>query len=261
MIDTRTIQAELAKAGLYTGDLDGQTGPQTRAAVTKYLELNFRDVSWSDWPPARRLVAVQQLMLKKLGFHVGAVDGLVGPQTSYSIEQWQNHMRAVPGLPPIVPEAKQWPLQSETSMNRFYGARGSNQVSLVSPYPLRLAWDLNTAITKFSINEKCHDAAKNAMKKVLKVYGADEIRRLRLDVFGGCLNVRKMRGGNAWSIHSWGAAIDFDPDHNQLRWGKDRASFAKPAYQPFWDAWLEQGAVSLGLERNYDWMHVQFARL
>jgi hypothetical protein len=80
-------------------------------------------------------------------------------------------------------------------------------------------------------------------------------------LFGGCLNVRRMRGGSAWSMHSWGIAFDFDPDRNQLRWGRDRAAFAKPEYNKWFELWEEEGAVSLGRVRNFDWMHVQFARL
>ncbi|MCA1748660.1 MAG: M15 family metallopeptidase [Sphingomonadales bacterium] len=70
-----------------------------------------------------------------------------------------------------------------------------------------------------------------------------------------------MRGGSSWSMHSWGIAIDFDPANNQLRWGRDRARMAKPAYAPFLNAWESEGWISLGRERNFDWMHVQAARL
>ena len=48
---------------------------------------------------------------------------------------------------------------------------------------------------------------------------------------------------------------------NQLRWGKDKAAFARPEYARWFDLWEEEGALSLGRVRNYDWMHVQFARL
>jgi hypothetical protein len=154
-----------------------------------------------------------------------------------------------------------WPKQNASSMNAFFGKVGSNQVSLVMPYPMRLSWDLKTPIHKFSINKKCHDSAKRVFTKVLEIYGLEEIKRLRLDRFGGCLNVRKMRGGSTWSVHAWGAAIDIDPDRNQLKWGKDQAAMAKPEYKAWWDAWEEEGWVSLGRSRNFDWMHVQAANL
>jgi hypothetical protein len=91
--------------------------------------------------------------------------------------------------------------------------------------------------------------------------GGIDISKLNLDLFGGCVNVRRMRGGSAWSIHSWGAAIDVDPDNNQLKWGKDKAEFAKKEYNAFWDIVEDEGWVSLGRVKNYDWMHYQAALL
>ena len=70
-----------------------------------------------------------------------------------------------------------------------------------------------------------------------------------------------MRGGTRLSTHAWGIAIDWDPERNQLKWGRDRAAFADAAYEPWWQAWESEGWVSLGRERNFDWMHVQAARL
>ena len=84
---------------------------------------------------------------------------------------------------------------------------------------------------------------------------------MRLDLWGGCLNVRKMRGGSRYSMHSWGIAIDYDPGKNRLKWGRDRAAFAKPEYDTWWRLWEEEGWVSLGRTRNFDWMHVQAAKL
>jgi hypothetical protein len=150
-----------------------------------------------------------------------------------------------------------WPRQSEC--NAFYGPVGTNQVTLQMPYPLRIAWKPEDTITRIQCHAKVHDAAKRVFERVLEVYGLAEIQRLRLDMFGGCLNVRKMRGGNAWSMHSWGIAFDFDPENNQLN--HTRASFAREEYKAWFDAWYEQGAIGLGPERNFDWMHTQFANL
>jgi hypothetical protein len=69
-----------------------------------------------------------------------------------------------------------------------------------------------------------------------------------------------MRGGNAWSMHSWGIAFDFDPDRNQLKWGRDKAAFGRPEYGKWFELW-EEGAISLGRARNFDWMQTQFATL
>jgi len=70
-----------------------------------------------------------------------------------------------------------------------------------------------------------------------------------------------MRGGSSWSVHSWGAAIDFDPDRNSLHASKAFARLAKPDADEFWRIWESEGWVSLGRAKNYDWMHIQAARL
>ncbi|MCB1809828.1 MAG: M15 family peptidase, partial [Candidatus Competibacteraceae bacterium] len=70
-----------------------------------------------------------------------------------------------------------------------------------------------------------------------------------------------MRGGSNWSAHSWGIALDWDPEHNQLKWMHDQASLASSDYDDWWRFWEEEGWVSLGRSRNFDWMHVQAAKL
>lgn len=154
-----------------------------------------------------------------------------------------------------------WPRQDAKSMDAFFGDKGTHTRSLVLPYPMRIAWDKRQVITKFAINEKCHDSAQRALTNVAKYYDAKKREELGLDLWGGCLNVRKMRGGSSWSIHSWGCAIDFDPERNQLRWGADKARLAKPDCATFWKIWEDEGWVSLGRKKNYDWMHVQAANL
>lgn len=155
-----------------------------------------------------------------------------------------------------------WPKQDFESMNAFYGPVGENQTLLVLPYTLKLAWDTNTVIKRITCNAKVAESLYSIFDKTLKVYGEQQIKKLRLDVFGGCLNVRKMRGSTtSWSIHSWGAAVDLDPDRNQLKWNKSKAVFAKKEYEPFWKIVEEEGWVSLGRQKNYDWMHFQAARL
>ena len=153
------------------------------------------------------------------------------------------------------------PLQDYTSMVAFFGPVGENQTQIVMPFPLKLSWEPTTIVRKVTCHEKCADAFLQIWKDTLSHYGQEKLSALRLDMFGGCLNVRKMRGGNAWSIHSWGAAWDTDPDNNLLQWGRDRAEFARPEYEPFWKIVEAAGGVSLGRAADRDFMHIQFARL
>lgn len=151
-----------------------------------------------------------------------------------------------------------WPKQNYSSMVAFYGEPGENQTLLVLPYTLKIAWDLKISVKRLTCHEKVAESLYTIFEKTLKVYGESDIRKLKLDVFGGCLNVRKMRGSNTqWSTHSWGAAVDIDPDNNRLKWGKDRATLAKKEYEPFWKIVESENWVSLGRVQNRDYMHFQ----
>jgi hypothetical protein len=259
MIDNRSIQQFLADAGLYTDLVDGDWGGHSQRAARAYL-LAKGHPDARGWTHSRCKVAVQQCLMQSVGIHVGPIDGLVGPTFQFALEAWQNRLRGeTPSEAAVAHQPATFPRQADVPA--FYGAQGQGQVLVDLPFPMVLAWDLSNQIHRFSIHRKAADSAKRALAKALGHYGYDRLRELRLDRFGGCLNQRTMRGGHAPSMHSWGIAIDFDPDRNQLRWGRDRAQMARVEYKPFLDFWEAEGWISLGRERNYDWMHVQAARL
>ena len=153
-----------------------------------------------------------------------------------------------------------WP--TETECPRFYGLKGENQTSIILPYPMILDWETSTTIRTMTCHERVAEPMTQIFRKLLGEYGLPRLRELGIDQFGGCLNVRLKRGSKtAWSIHSWGVAVDLDPDRNQLRETNATARFARPEYLPMWKIIEGEGAVSLGRARNFDWMHFQFARL
>jgi hypothetical protein len=153
-----------------------------------------------------------------------------------------------------------WP--TEAQCPKFYGKMGENQTQIVLPYPMVLDWAPGTRITEMTCHEKVADAMLRVFTKLKGEYGEEKLRELGIDQFGGCLNVRLKRGSkSSWSIHSWGCAVDLDPDRNQLRWDMKRAQFGKPEYIPMWKIIEGEGAVSLGRARGFDPMHWQFARL
>lgn len=264
MIGTKDIQSSLKRDDFYRGPIDGTVSPQVIAAIRNCLDNIIPAArGWSD---KRLLVGYQQWMMQRLKFPVGKIDGFAGPQTLYALEKWQDRLRAIPGPASQGIPVKQssgrgstsWPRQSQCTA--FYGKVGTSQVRLTPPYPLYL-YDTRQRVNTISVHRKVHDSTLRVLRKVLNAYGQEEINRLHLNRFFGSLSVRKMRGGSSWSMHAWGIAFDFDANRNQLRWGRDRAAFGKAAYKKWFEAWESEGAISLGRERNYDFMHTQFARL
>ena len=132
--------------------------------------------------------------------------------------------------------------------------------TILLPYPMRLAWDLDTKVSKMRCHKLAAEAFLNVFNDLLAHYGMKEIERLGIDLFGGCFNYRKMRGGTSWSKHAWGIAIDLDPARNKLKETAKTARFARPEYQPMIDIFYRHGFISLGIEKGYDWMHFELRK-
>jgi hypothetical protein len=130
-------------------------------------------------------------------------------------------------------------------------------VTLELPYPMRLAWDLDTKVNKMRVHKLVKNNFKAVFDDLLAHYGYEKLVELGIDLFGGCFAYRKMRGGSSWSKHSWGIAIDLDPVRNQLKETSRTARFARPEYKPMIDIFYKHGFIGLGPERNFDWMHFE----
>ena len=236
--------------------VDGLVGPTTLAM----LDMTTMP---REWTPERRIVGFFQFKATENGFEPGRIDGYLGPQTENA---WNIMIHKEPAIwrndEGLGGDVKgKWPLQTQIELNRFYGPVGINQKTVTIPFPHKIAWAPERTVTRVTCHEKVAESYLTVLENVLDHYQLEGIQRLHLDMFGGCLNVRKMRGGSNYSTHSWGIAFDYDPSNNRLRWGKDKAEFAKPEYNMWWKCWEDQGAVSLGRTRNYDFMHTQFCRI
>ncbi|WP_108482248.1 peptidoglycan-binding protein [Oceaniglobus ichthyenteri] len=235
MTFSRWLQSRLTAHGYPCGQIDGIVGPITTAALRAFQR-------------ARGLI----------------VTGTATPETVTSLRLSSTAtVTPIPERNQDVPELDQpapvWPRQGD--VQGFFGKVGERQTRVHVPWAMRLAWDKNVRISRITLHERVAASAERALQKIARTYSAVEISDLGLDLFGGSLNVRRMRGGTRYSMHSWGIAIDFDPERNQLRWTKPQARLSRPDAVPFWRAWEAEGWVSLGRARDFDWMHVQAARL
>ena len=255
MIDVRTLQRALKSKGAYTGSIDGDYGPRSKAAAREVVAQSAERYS-PDWSDGRVRIALEQLIMHEAGIETGAIDGIEGVMTQYAWEVWQNRMRTDPGQGGLGAGSPAFCHQDDAEA--FYGAPGTGHVRLTLPYTVYYG---STPMTSFYIHQKCADSAQRAMEAVLAHYGADQIHALGIDRYGGCYNNRNMRGGSRKSMHAYACAIDWDPQRNPLRADHRTAVFARPEYAAFLDAWEAQGWTSLGRARDFDWMHVQAADL
>lgn len=262
----RLAQRYLNEAGYKAGKEDGRFGKQTEAAVDRGLTAvgDKAPEGWQGWPKTRKLIAGIQIVAHNNGIDAGVVDGFWGPVTEHAYTALLHHLkyeelpRPWRDLEPSTANPNRWP--AEKDVPAFYGRVATNLTTIDLPYTHRLAWDLRLTTNRMTCHKKVAESIQRVLEGVLDHYGEEGIRELRLDHYGGTFNKRKKRGGTSWSMHSWGIAIDYDPSHNALHWGRDRATFALPAYDRWWELWEAEGWLSLGRARNFDWMHVQAAR-
>lgn len=225
-----------------------------------------------------------QSRLTSHGYPVGLIDGVVGAVTTRALKQFQASrgieptgtatpetvaaLRSTSTGPVFIPTAplaaplptsRVWPL--ERNVPNFYGPVGELQTKIELPFDMYLAWDKGQRLRVMTLHKKVAASALTALQEIANTYTAAERKALGIDLFGGSLNVRKKRGGTSYSMHSWGIAIDFDPERNALNTKSPQARLSHADAVPFWRAWEREGWLSLGRSRNYDWMHVQAARL
>lgn len=226
------IQRAVGMEGL---DVDGKRGPKTIEAIKTFQrenKLKYVDGIVTPGGPTEKLL-LSVLSVKR-----------VEPQ-------------ATPKPTATVAGKTTWPTQANCPS--FYGQPGHIEMSTITP-PYPFFYD-NRPMKTISVHKKIAAPVLRILTNVLDHYGAAQVHALKLDDFSGCYNPRKMRGGSAWSMHAFACALDFNAADNQLSWGRDRARFGKPIYVRWFELWEAEGAVSLGRTANYDWMHVQFARI
>lgn len=236
----REVQQRLNDLGFDAGPADGDFGTRSRKALTKFQTAAGLD------PDGRYGPASEAALF---------ADG--APRARAPVDRDDSYVA------PIGHNSQnRWPLQSECT--DFYGPPGSPRATAGVcrlPFPFRIDWERTQTTSTFRCHDLVADAFTAVFHEVAGHYGADGMRDLGLDLFGGCYANRPMRGGSRPSMHAYGIAVDLDPDRNALRMNHTQAAFAASDYNPFWTIVESHGLVSLGRARDFDWMHFQAARL
>ena len=123
--------------------------------------------------------------------------------------------------------------------------------SVPVPFEMVSAFDQNQPVISFPVHQAAVDHFAKALA-LLKSQGLENHARL----FGGAYSPQPARGTPFVLTHTWGIAIDIDPEGNQLRWGRDRATLPTEFARAMEDA----GFWSSGLATDRDWMHFELSR-
>ena len=208
-----------------------------------------------------------QRQLNILGFGPLVEDGKSGPKTIDAIKRFQkskallddgkvgpNTLAALIGFP-----RKKGTLLTTRQLTSKYGTpcNVENLTVINLPYPMRLAWDKTKYINRFEVHKAVAEKLTNVFKEILIHYGLQKIKDLGIDLYGGCYNCRQMRGSTTKSVHSWGLAVDIDPERNALYTPFINSGFFKAEYAPMFQIFYNHGFINLGLEANRDTMHFQ----
>lgn len=149
---------------------------------------------------------------------------------------------------------------TDTQIIAKYGQPGEHLTTIQLPYKMRLAWEPHTFIERITCHELIAAQLIAVFNELLQHYGYEKINELGIDLYGGCYNKRLMRGSKTkWSRHSWGIAIDLDPERNTLKETKRTARFARPEYDAMIKIFYKHGFFGLGPEEDRDWMHFEAA--
>lgn len=151
-----------------------------------------------------------------------------------------------------------WPKQADCPT--FYGNPSkpdfeSNLVVVPFPWMAVLAWDKGRRVKGARVHKKCSESLGNIFAAIWEAAGRDQnkINEWGLNYFGGGYAYRKIRGGTALSMHSFGCAVDFDPARNEL--GNNKPHFAE--CPEVLKAFADEGWVLGGTWSRADGMHFQ----
>lgn len=192
-----------------------------------------------------------KLIQQKIGV---TADGIIGEKTLAAL------CNAL-GIQQQKQTVSKFPTQAEVRSGKsMFGHVGceENLVNIVPPYPLYYE---GKQVKTIRVHKLIADNVQQALQEVLEHYGLDGIHRFGLDQYSGSYNYRKTTSGASYSMHAWGIALDFAAETNAYSTHKPYATLSYPQCEAWWEIWEKHGAVSLGRERDVDWMHLQFARL
>ena len=191
----------------------------------------YRAVRIGGWASFKKKPTdMTQSKIKELQRHVGTTpDGFWGRK---SIAACKDHLRQ------LMPRVSPWPKTSTSALTQFYGDAGeeSNLVNLPVA-GLGVKYEGREVKTV-----RCHSSVSESLGRIIKQLSKQHPEVLA--DYNGCFNFRRMRGGSSYSLHAYGAAIDFlaGSNGNRTTW-PGKASMPITVLEIFArEGWLPAGA-------------------
>lgn len=124
----------------------------------------------------------------------------------------------------------QWPKQSE--LLSYYGNPAQNNaawqranlVYVNTPFAMHFE---KFPVHRFMAHKKVAQSVDIVLRALWEFYKHDQaaIDAAHVSSYSGCYNFRSIRGSNNLSLHAFGAAIDFDAEHNPMCYAKGKGFF------------------------------------
>ncbi len=152
----KVVQSSLNKHYKKNLKVDGVAGNNTFSALKNINALPH------DWGMERKLIGYIQHICDLEDINAGPVDGFWGPQTDYGYGLLRDKLNGAQPAPWRDDEGiggqpgpgDKWPLQTQESLEAYYGKVGTNQVTIKVPYPLKLSWDTTQIVYKITCHSK-----------------------------------------------------------------------------------------------------------
>lgn len=177
-------------------------------------------------------------------------DGFWGP---VSTARCQQYLRA------LMPDPHPFP--SQANVEAFYGAHGEPDgytpptKKITLPFPIYIE---GKEVTALKPHVKCADSLLRAFDRLAEVFPTTELRNAAgITKYDGLYNPRRMRGGNAWSMHSWAIAIDLNASDNG---NTDHWPLVATMPISVMECFAREGWTAAGAFWSRDAMHFQATR-
>jgi hypothetical protein len=176
-------------------------------------------------------------------------DGFWGPKSIAALKKYLRN---------LAPKKSPWPNSDQASLRKFYGTPGDeSNLTNINVSHLPISYD-GKKVNTIRCHKKVADSLSRILNNIFSKFKNKENILEEAKDYGGCFNFRLKRGGNTYSVHSWGAAIDLDADDNTF---KDSWPMKADMPLEIIEEFTKEGWTSAAAFWGYDAMHFESTKI